>query len=70
MFSDLKHAWCNKYDRTKLRITRAMVKAGKSSMRHRKREEESVLGKYSDMTYEAMADMLVYARSSRNHLYM
>jgi len=39
-------------------------------MRHRKREEESVLGKYSDMTYEAMADMLVYARSSRNHLYM
>jgi len=49
MFSDLKHAWCNKYDRTKLRITRAMVSAGNSSMRHRKREEESVLGKYSDM---------------------
>jgi hypothetical protein len=37
MFFDPRHTWCNKYDRAKLRIRRAIVDAGNSSMRHMKR---------------------------------
>jgi len=64
MFSDLRHTRFNKYDRAKLRIRRAIVRAG-NSMKHRKRGRKC---SWQILRHKATPNMVEYTSSSRNHL--
>jgi hypothetical protein len=63
-----RHSWWNKYDRAKQRsIWRGRTGANKSSMGHKKRDDEEEAFRSDTRRYQ---NIIMHISSSRNHLYI